>query len=282
MAESLKAPRSAPVKPVSIMIGGCRPIDDNSPACDTALASTSRPPAPPSSGSPRWPQAIGQETERRILSSRCFPRAGSAPTRKMFADLRSGALEFFMAGATLGEVAPTSALPLLPFAFRGFEGGVRGARRRARRPDPQRVGAARHPCLPPLPAERVSSSDDQHAADPHRRRSRRSKDPQPGRRDRARFLRGVRGGGRLCAVQPDVRRAKGAQLRRAERPARRRVVAAALRGAEPSEPDRPLVVGLHACWPMAQPGALCRAKCRKSSSAMPRNSRCCSATTSSR
>jgi TRAP-type C4-dicarboxylate transport system substrate-binding protein len=36
----------------------------------------------------------------------------------MFADLRSGALEFFMAGATLGEVAPTSALPLLPFAFR--------------------------------------------------------------------------------------------------------------------------------------------------------------------
>jgi TRAP-type transport system periplasmic protein len=36
----------------------------------------------------------------------------------MFADMRSGALEFFMAGATLGEVAPTSALPLLPFAFR--------------------------------------------------------------------------------------------------------------------------------------------------------------------
>src|SRR4051794_35530831 len=32
-------------------------------------------------------------------------------------DLRSGALEFFMAGATLGEVAPTSALPLLRFAF---------------------------------------------------------------------------------------------------------------------------------------------------------------------
>jgi TRAP-type C4-dicarboxylate transport system substrate-binding protein len=35
----------------------------------------------------------------------------------MFADLRAGALEFFVAGATLGEVAPTSALPLLPFAF---------------------------------------------------------------------------------------------------------------------------------------------------------------------
>jgi TRAP-type C4-dicarboxylate transport system substrate-binding protein len=36
----------------------------------------------------------------------------------MFADMRSGGLEFFLAGATLGEVAPTSALPLLPFAFR--------------------------------------------------------------------------------------------------------------------------------------------------------------------
>src|SRR5260370_30558216 len=35
----------------------------------------------------------------------------------MFDDVRSGALEFFMAGATLGDVAPTSALPLLPFAF---------------------------------------------------------------------------------------------------------------------------------------------------------------------
>src|ERR1700720_2646750 len=36
----------------------------------------------------------------------------------MFADLRNGALEFFIAGATLGEVVPTRALPLLPFAFR--------------------------------------------------------------------------------------------------------------------------------------------------------------------
>jgi len=46
-----------------------------------------------------------------------FPesRLGSDP--QMFADLRAGALEFFMAGATLGGVAPTSALPLLPFAF---------------------------------------------------------------------------------------------------------------------------------------------------------------------
>ena len=47
----------------------------------------------------------------------CFPRAGSAPTRRCLPICAPGALEFFMAGATLGGVAPTSALPLLPFAF---------------------------------------------------------------------------------------------------------------------------------------------------------------------
>ena len=36
----------------------------------------------------------------------------------MFADLRGGALEFYLSGALLGGVAPTSALPMLPFAFR--------------------------------------------------------------------------------------------------------------------------------------------------------------------
>jgi TRAP-type transport system periplasmic protein len=46
-----------------------------------------------------------------------FPESRLGPDPKMFADLRAGALEFLMAGATLGGVAPTSALPLLPFAF---------------------------------------------------------------------------------------------------------------------------------------------------------------------
>jgi TRAP-type transport system periplasmic protein len=46
-----------------------------------------------------------------------FPESRLGPDPKMFADLRGGGLEFFLAGATLGEVAPTSALPLLPFAF---------------------------------------------------------------------------------------------------------------------------------------------------------------------
>jgi TRAP-type transport system periplasmic protein len=46
-----------------------------------------------------------------------FPESRLGPDPQMFADLRAGKLEFFMAGATLGGVAPTSALPLLPFAF---------------------------------------------------------------------------------------------------------------------------------------------------------------------
>jgi tripartite ATP-independent transporter DctP family solute receptor len=62
-------------------------------------------------------QAIGEETGGELLID-VFPESRLGPDPKMFADMRAGALEFFMAGATLGEVAPTSALPLLPFAFR--------------------------------------------------------------------------------------------------------------------------------------------------------------------
>src|SRR6202521_5680384 len=46
-----------------------------------------------------------------------FPESRLGPDPQMFADLRSGALEFYLSGALLGGVAPTSALPLLPFAF---------------------------------------------------------------------------------------------------------------------------------------------------------------------
>jgi TRAP-type C4-dicarboxylate transport system substrate-binding protein len=35
----------------------------------------------------------------------------------MFADVRSGALDFYLSGATLGGIAPSSALPMMPFAF---------------------------------------------------------------------------------------------------------------------------------------------------------------------
>src|SRR5216684_8048503 len=46
-----------------------------------------------------------------------FPESRLGPDPAMFADLRKGALEFYLSGALLGGVAPTSALPLLPFAF---------------------------------------------------------------------------------------------------------------------------------------------------------------------
>ena len=46
-----------------------------------------------------------------------YPESRLGPDPKMFADLRSGALEFYLSGALLGGVAPTSALPMLPFAF---------------------------------------------------------------------------------------------------------------------------------------------------------------------
>src|SRR3984893_9237526 len=62
-------------------------------------------------------EAIRRESGGEFLIE-VFPESRLGPDPKMFGDMRSGALEFFLAGATLGEVAPTSALPLLPFAFR--------------------------------------------------------------------------------------------------------------------------------------------------------------------
>lgn len=61
--------------------------------------------------------AIRAETEGR-LAIEVFPESRLGPDPQMLADLRAGKLEFFVAGATLGDLAPTSALPLLPFAFR--------------------------------------------------------------------------------------------------------------------------------------------------------------------
>jgi TRAP-type transport system periplasmic protein len=77
-------------------------------------------------------QPIGSPTQRRLAEMAAtihrdtagefqldvFPESQLGPDPKMLADMRSGALEFFVAGATLGDLAPTSALPLLPFAFR--------------------------------------------------------------------------------------------------------------------------------------------------------------------
>jgi tripartite ATP-independent transporter DctP family solute receptor len=61
-------------------------------------------------------EAIRRETHDDLVVE-VFPESRLGPDPKMLADLRSKALEFYLAGATLGHLAPTSALPLLPFAF---------------------------------------------------------------------------------------------------------------------------------------------------------------------
>jgi tripartite ATP-independent transporter DctP family solute receptor len=61
-------------------------------------------------------EAIGGETGGEFRLD-VFPESRLGADPQMLADMRSGALEFFVAGATLGGLAPTSALPLLPFAF---------------------------------------------------------------------------------------------------------------------------------------------------------------------
>jgi tripartite ATP-independent transporter DctP family solute receptor len=48
-----------------------------------------------------------------------FPESRLGPDPQMFADVQKGALEFFVSGATLGGVAPSSSLPMMPFAFPG-------------------------------------------------------------------------------------------------------------------------------------------------------------------
>src|SRR5271155_5894953 len=62
-------------------------------------------------------EAIGRETDGAFRLD-VHPESRLGPDPQMFADLRKGALEFYMSGALLGGVAPLSALPLLPFAFR--------------------------------------------------------------------------------------------------------------------------------------------------------------------
>jgi tripartite ATP-independent transporter DctP family solute receptor len=62
-------------------------------------------------------EAIGHDTDGAFRLE-VFPESRLGPDPRMFADLRQGRLEFFLAGATLGGVAPSSALPLLPFTFK--------------------------------------------------------------------------------------------------------------------------------------------------------------------
>jgi TRAP-type transport system periplasmic protein len=61
-------------------------------------------------------EAIGRESDG-VFRLEVFPESRLGPDPQMFADLQKGALEFYLSGALLGGVAPTSALPLMPFAF---------------------------------------------------------------------------------------------------------------------------------------------------------------------
>ena len=61
--------------------------------------------------------AIGKDTDGDLRLD-VFPESRLGPDPQMFADVQSGALDFYLAGATLGGIAPSSALPLMPFAFK--------------------------------------------------------------------------------------------------------------------------------------------------------------------
>jgi tripartite ATP-independent transporter DctP family solute receptor len=61
-------------------------------------------------------EAIARDTQG-ALQLDVHPESRLGPDPQMFADIQAGRLEFFVSGATLGGVAPSSALPLLPFAF---------------------------------------------------------------------------------------------------------------------------------------------------------------------
>jgi len=62
-------------------------------------------------------EAIRRDTDGAFRLE-VFPESRLGPDPQMFADLQKGTLEFYMSGALLGGVAPTSALPLLPFVFK--------------------------------------------------------------------------------------------------------------------------------------------------------------------
>jgi tripartite ATP-independent transporter DctP family solute receptor len=60
--------------------------------------------------------AIGRDSDGACRLE-VFPESRLGPDPQMFADVQAGKLDFYLSGATLGGVAPASALPLLPFAF---------------------------------------------------------------------------------------------------------------------------------------------------------------------
>src|ERR1700733_2832717 len=82
-------------------------------------------------------EAIERETDGAFVIE-VYPESQLGADPRMFADVQSGALEFYLSGATLGGIAPSSALPMMPFAFK-TSAAVFAAGWRARRRDPRRA-----------------------------------------------------------------------------------------------------------------------------------------------
>jgi TRAP-type transport system periplasmic protein len=64
--------------------------------------------------------AIERDTDGGFVLD-VHPESRLGPDPQMFADVQKGALEFYLSGATLGGVAPSSALPMMPFAFKSSQ-----------------------------------------------------------------------------------------------------------------------------------------------------------------
>ena len=111
-------------------------------------------------------EAINRETGGEFQLN-VFPESRLRPRPPDVCRSACRVAEFFMAGATLGGVAPTSALPLLPFAlsqskvvFAALDGALATRIR-------SELATKRTLCLSPLLAKRLSPSDDQREADPY-------------------------------------------------------------------------------------------------------------------
>ena len=155
--------------------------------------------------------------------------------------------------------------------IRGTCGGVRRARRRARRPDSRRAGAPRSPRLSPLPAERISSSDDQRPANSTAADLASVKIRSPGGEIARDFFATF---GAEAGYAP-FNRMYGALKRRhfdGQSDPLGVVLSLKPRGAEPSELDASLVVGFHPARQCRSLGPFYRRKTVRSSRLMPRNS----------
>jgi TRAP-type transport system periplasmic protein len=73
--------------------------------------------SPTARGMAEMASAINREAEG-LFELAVFPEGRLGLDPEMLAAMRAGRLEFYLSGALLGDLAPSSNLPLMPFAFR--------------------------------------------------------------------------------------------------------------------------------------------------------------------